>query len=343
MVLVILGLLGVALAGTLPLAGRLAADPLQQRSLDQAEQALLGHLQGHLTLPGADTDGDGLADPGTALGWLPTATLGLPGNLRVRYQPHPALLTPPADTVGPLLPAGLDSSRLQAASASQSNLLDLCHALLQAPAADAHGHGMPVAWMLGINDPQRATAPLPLPGSTAAIGQATDLRAAGWGEVGMRMDCADRLARFHGTVQATLAAHSATRFAQFNADFRRFDIDVAHLIDAQAKAGLASAILGLATIISDQATLILLAAPGSPPDPVEIAKAIAGSAALMASLAVTAEQIKNAQADVDGAVETMADARSNHRIATEHLQRAMHHYTQLHQHTLTLDNAGGQR
>lgn len=341
-VLVIVAVIGLVLARSLPVAGQLADDTLHSRALDDAEQALLGHLHGNLVLPAADHDGDGLADSGSSRGWLPTSTLGLPPGPRLRYEPHPALLQLPGNTQRPLVPVTLDSPLLTVAGRPQANLLDLCQVLLQ-PAADSHGHGVAAAWLLGAADPDTPDAALPLPGSVQAAGRANRLHAAGWGELGVRMDCPQRLARFNGTVQATLSAHSATRFAQFNADFRQFDIKVAELIRLQADTGLASAILGLATLVADQATLILLVKPGAPPDPAEIAKAIAASVPLIAAMAVTAVQIKNAKDDVDGAKETMSDAIQNRDIAADQFQRSRQHYEQLRQHALGLDAAGERR
>lgn len=341
-VLVIVAMIGLVLARALPVAGQLADGAQQSRALADAEQALLGHLHGNLTLPAADRDGDGLADSGSTRGWLPTTTLGLPAGQRLRYEPHPVLLQPPGNTLRPLLPVTLDSALLTMAGSPQANLLDLCQGLLQ-PATDSHAHGVPAAWLLGSADPENPQAALPLPGSAQAAGRAHLLHAAGWGELAVRMDCPERLARFNGTVQATLSAHSATRFAQFNADFRQFDIQVAELIKLQADTGLASAILGLATLVADQATLILLVKPGAPPDPAVIAAAIAESVPLIAAMAVTAVQIKNANDDVAGARETMSDARANHAIATEQRQRSHQHYEQLRQHALHLDTAGEKR
>lgn len=313
--LVIAALLTGLLFALLPLGRQVATGDLQQRQLAQAEEALLGFSLSHYHLPFADSNGDGEADAGAIQGWLPVRSLGLPPRLRVRYEVDAGLAADASRLYAPYLPAS-ELSRLPATP----NGLDLCIRLFarQRDTSALGILGMPAAYALAVPTDQGAAAAklsnaatpiIDLPGTDAAANQPVLGVAAGPGELASRMACPQLLARAQGAAQAAMAAYSIRQAADFNRDFRAFDVHIAELMQAQSQSGLAFAGVGLAMGLFDQAMGIILMAAGWPPEGFAIAVGIAENVVSVTSIAYAIASVVLAQADLDSANETLATTK----------------------------------
>ena len=337
-VLVIATVIGLLLVSLLPLGNRVISDELAGRELARSQQALLGHLRSHHRLPDADSDGDGHGNPNASEGWLPVADLGLPAALRIAYRAAPALQAPLQQQFSPLLP-----SSIQHQVDGNINGLDLCMQLLQ-QLRDGEGvAGLPLATSIHLVH-ARNSADLTvlraarLPGMHGADNTAS--LAIGPGELATRLSCPDRLARVQGSAQAALAADSALRVSRFNQDYRQFDVEVAKLVKLQADAGMAFAMLGLATALADMGIAITLAAAGWPPDGIGIPLGIGETANGLATIGFAGYQIEMARQDIEGADEGLAESRQNLVRAQKQFNQVSEVSRQAGQQAVALDKAG---
>src|SRR5690606_22159147 len=122
------------------------------------------------------------------LGLLPSAELGLPSTIRLRYQVLPALATTPDERFSPLLPPAYIGGGTSLSM--QLNGLDFCMALKDADAGTLPGmEGIPTAFALMHPGPaghdSQLSAAFALPGS-AGIGSRHVL-AIGPGELASRL------------------------------------------------------------------------------------------------------------------------------------------------------------
>lgn len=343
-VLVITALITAVALSVVPLGKQVLGRDAGQQQLAQAEQAMLGHLRGKLSLPAADTDGDGKAEAGATAGWLPVRDLGLSAKLRLLYQVEPALLTPPADLFVPQL-AGAYAGTV----ASAPNALDLCLKLfgLQAAAPPLPGLDSSAAYALGARDgspllqdtPMAAAATLRLPGSSGADASMA-VQAAGFGELASRLSCSDRVSRAQGAAQTALAAHSVMEVTAYTARFRKFDARTAQIVLVQAETGMASAVTGLAFAIFDEAIAIVLTAAGLPPDPLGIAIGIGEQVTALASIGYAAHSVELAKADMASAKEGIEAANSALTYANQQRERARVMHDTASRTAIALDQAG---
>jgi len=344
--LAIAALLTGVLFALLPLGRQVAAGDRQQRELAQAEEALLGYGLAQYRLPFADSDNDGRADDGATRGWLPVKDLGLPARLRIRYEVDAGLAATPARLFVPYLPAA-EMSRLSAAP----NGLDLCIRLFErqrlAPGLGALG--VPAAYALQAPDDSgnamldvASASDIALPGSEAAAMQPALTVAAGAGELASRMACPQLLARAQGAAQAAMAAYSISQATTFNHDFRTFDVKIAQLVQAQSQAALAFAGVGLALGLFDQIMGVVLMAAGWPPEGFAIAVGIAENAVSLTNIAYGIAAIVFAQADLDQANQTFADAEAARDRVSAHKERVDQLYLDSVEAALRLE-AGGTR
>lgn len=337
-VLVIATVIGLLLISLLPLGNRVMSDEVASRELQRAQQALIGHLRSHDRLPAADSNGDGKSDPGTASGWLPVADLQLPASLRIAYHAAPALQAPLQQHFAPLLPASI-----QHHVDGTINGLDLCMQLLQ-QVRDGEGvSGLPLATSFQLIHARNskdvsALPPALLPGMPGADNAA--IVAIGPGELATRLSCPDRLARVQGSAQAALAADSALRVSRHNLDYRDFDVKVAQLVKLQADAGMAFAVLGLATALADMGIAITLTAAGWPPDGIGIPVGIGETANGLATIGFAGYQIEMARQDIEGADEGLDESRQNLQRAQQQFDQITAINHQAAQQVLALDKAG---
>ena len=347
--LVIAALLTALLFTLLPLGRQVASGDRQQRQLAQAEEALLGYGLSHYHLPFADADGDGKADDGAAAGWLPVRTLEMSPRLRIRYEVDAALATAASRLYAPYLPSA-ELSRLSATP----NGLDLCIRLferqrapvalgvLDMPAAYALAAPAEAGNALANTATNITSAAIHLPGSNAAANQPALGVAAGPGELASRMACPQLLARAHGAAQAAMAAYSIREVADFNRDFREFDIRIAQLVKAQSEAGLAFAGVGLAMGLFDQAMGVVLAAAGWPPEGFAIAVGIAENIASLTSIGYAIASVVLAKNDLAQAEVTLTAAEDALKRVEKDKARTDQLYTESTQAALRLE-AGGTR
>lgn len=343
--LVIAALLVGVLFALLPLGRQVAAGDRQQRQLAQAEEALLGYGLAHYHLPYADSSGDGDADAGATAGWLPVRTLGLPPRLRIRYEVAGGLAADASRLYVPYLPPA-ELSRLTAAP----NGLDLCIRLfeLQRSGTALGAIGMQAAYGLAIPDStgtallDSASAAISLPGSEAAARQPSLTLATGSGELASRMACPQLLARAQGAAQAAMASHSIARVTDFNRDFREFDVRIAELVEAQARAGLAFASVGLAMGLFDQAMAIILTAAGWPPEGFAIAVGIAENVVAGVSIGYSIASVVWAKKDLDSAQKAVVEAKDVLDRVNKHKERTDRLYSDSVNAALRLE-AGGTR
>ena len=337
-VLVIATVIGLLLVSLLPLGNRVVSDELVGRELARSQQALLGHLRSHHRLPDADSDGDGHGNPNASEGWLPVADLGLPAALRIAYRAAPALQAPMQQTFSPLLP-----SSIQHQVDGNINGLDLCMQLLQQLRDDDGVAGLPLATSIHLvharNGADLTALPAArLPGMPGADN--TAIMAIGPGELATRLSCPDRLARVQGSAQAALAADSALRVSRFNQDYRQFDVEVAKLVKLQADAGMAFAVLGLATALADMGIAITLAAAGWPPDGIGIPVGIGETANGLATIGFAGYQIEMARQDIKGADDGLDESRQNLVRAQKQFNQVSEVSRQAGQQAVALDKAG---
>lgn len=341
--LVIAALVTAAVLPLLPLGNRVAEADRAQRELARVEEALLGHARVHAQLPAADSDGDGLANPGATSGWVPVRTLGLPPRLKVQYSVQANLLTPPGDLFHPHL-----SPDYSARVSTTPNGLDFCMRLLldQRDGAPLGSLGMPAAYALGHaggpgHDAVLTAAALQLPGSDAASQQPMPLAAAGLGELASRLSCPDRLARAQGASQAAMAAYSAKRMTDLNHLFRTFNYErITALSKSQAETALALSGINLALLLADEIIAITLAAAGWPPEGFAIALGIAEQVMFIASLPLAIIDVVDATKEVEEAEQGIRDAEEELALVTTQKTRTDALYRNASEHALRLDEAG---
>lgn len=342
-VLVIAALITSVALGFIPLGKQVLSHNTGQQQLIQAEQAMLGHLRGKLSLPAADTDGDGKADAGATAGWLPARDLGLSAKLRILYQVQPGLLTPPVDLFVPQLAGAYAGT-----ASTTPNALDLCLKLfgMQTSAPVLPGLGSNAAYVLGSGDgsplsgtAMNAAAALRLPG-TGDTDASRTVQAAGIGELASRLSCSDRVARAQGAAQTALAAYSVMEVTNYTSRFRRFDERTAKVVLVQAETGLASAVTGLAFAIFDESIAIVLTAAGLPPDPLGIAIGIGEHVTALASIAYAAYSLDLAKADMASAKDGIQAAGDALVYANQQRDRAIAMYDTASRTAIALDQSG---
>jgi prepilin-type N-terminal cleavage/methylation domain-containing protein len=340
--LLIAGLVSAAVFTLIPIGGQVLKADHDERLLAQAEQALLGHARAKLRLPAADSDGDGRPDPGSTSGWLPVRELGLPGDARILYSAHAALLAAPGNVYAPHL-AGTEVS-------SPTNGLDLCLHLqqVQANGTPLAGLSMPAAYALGmpnergqVGDAQAAARALALPGAAPVAGSLPGLTlAAGVGELSSRLACADRLGRAQGAAQSAAAAYSIAEVAQFNYRFRKFDVRTNEALLKAAETGVAAAAASLAFAIFDEAIAVFLTTTGNFETGFKIALAVMEHANALASVGYAVFLVKMADDDLKGARESLATAKDIAARASTRNDLAAHARDQALQQAKALDIAG---
>jgi len=266
-VLVAMGVIGVALWSFLPLAPKVAAGNIAARELAQAEQALLGHVLAHSRLPApAIVNG---------VGMLPVEALGMPASLRVRYQVQPSLTVSPGDSFSLMLPP--TSGAIPTVS-SAVNGLDFCMGLMAARALSLNGmDGIPAAFALMHGGPaghdRLAGSAFALPGS-ATLGERVVV-AVGPGEFASRLGCPDRVAQAHGAARAAYTAHDLVQVANEYDKVRTFAIQVAEMNLDNAQTSEVFAGFDVAYGVFIEAMAIVQTAVGWPPDALGIATGIA--------------------------------------------------------------------
>lgn len=324
-VLVVMGVLGVALWRVLPLGREVAnADPAQDLAL--AEEALQGYALAHYHLPTADTNNDGDSDAGATLGWLPTRTLGLPSRIRLHYQVAPPLAAAPSERFEPMLPPVTTTTPVTPVAAPQLNGLDLCITIRdqQTTPSLTLGSGassVGTAFALALpTEPNQAPATPPLPGSEAAIQR--HVLALGPGGLASRLDCADRIVRTTAAARAAFAAYDIARFADEFVRVREFAyaVNESSILFAQADIALAAFNMVLAT-----ATGVLTAmemALGWPP--------ATGAVIAGATILVTAAQLGLAIYGVIAAAEALTEAEAGVADADKQRNEAKAYRDRMH-------------
>jgi len=308
-VLVVMGVLGVALWSFLPLAPKVAAGDVAARELAQAEQALLGHVLAHSRLP-APVLVDGL-------GMLPVEALGLPASLRVRYQVQPALTVSPGDSFSPMLPP--TSGTIPAV-----NGLDFCMALMAARALTLNGmEGIPAAFALMHGGPaghdRLAGAAFALPGS-AALGERVVV-AVGPGEFASRLGCPDRVAQAHGAARAAYTAHDLMRVAHEYDKVRTFAIQVAGMNLDNAETSEIFAGFDVAYGVFIGAMAAVQTAVGWPPDALGIVTGIVSHIVAVVQLALAIDSLVSAVQDRQDAEAALVVANNQSAAAQVNLTR----------------------
>ena len=130
--------------------------------------------------------------------------------------------------------------------------------------------------------------------------------------------------------------------ADFNRDFREFDIRIAQLVKAQSEAGLAFAGVGLAMGLFDQAMGVVLAAAGWPPEGFAIAVGIAENIASLTSIGYAIASVVLAKNDLAQAEVTLTAAEDALKRVEKDKARTDQLYTESIQAALRLE-AGGTR
>jgi hypothetical protein len=315
-VLVIMGVIGIALWRFLPLAPKVAAGDAAQRELAQAEQALLGYVLVHSRLPAPAIE-NGMA-------MLPVEAMGLPAALKMRYQVQPSLTVSPGDTFLPMLPPAVGAVPATPTVSSLVNGLDFCMALKGASALSLTGmEGIPTAFALMHGGPaghdRLVGAAFALPGS-AAIGERAVL-AVGPGEFASRLGCPDRVAKAHGGARAAYAAYDLAQVADEYDRFRVFAVQVADMNLDNARTGEVFAGFDVAYGVFIEALAILQEVAGFPPDPVGIATGIASHVTATVQLGLAVNNLVSAVQDREDAEAAIIVANDQRAKAAENLTR----------------------
>lgn len=309
-VVIVVALISVAALSLVPLGSQALKEEHSANTFERANQALLGYLQANLALPYADTDGDGKSNPGEVAGWLPTRQLGLHTSLPIAYHAHPSLLAPPGDEFSPYL------GEAAPAWAVPINGLDLCRHLFNTArlATPVSALGMPAAYVIAQPDAGNGrdigtlAASVPLPGT--ADPRFSNSYAAGIGEVAAQLNCSDRLGRAQGAAQSAYAAITVADLAEFNVQFRSFDVRTARALLAASEAGLAAAATSLAFAIFDEAIAVFLTIAGWPPSALGLTVGAFEQAGALASIGYASGQIHASLQDIADAEEALADAEA---------------------------------
>lgn len=312
-VLAVTGVLGLALWQVLPLAPKLAADEAAMRDLARAEQALLGYALAHHRLPEPKQEG--------GLDMLPVQQLGLPTQMKLRYQVQAQLTAAPGDRFRPVLPPDL---LLPGTPPPQINGLDLCMTLKLASSQTLAGmEGVPTSFALMHAGPaghnQTADAAFALPG-TPDLGTRKVL-AVGPGELASRLACPDRVARTRAAVSAAYTAYDLARVAKEYKDFRVFAIQVAEMNEDNARVGRLFAIFDITWGVALEVIAILQEAAGWPPDGIAIATGIASHVQATAELAVAILNMVEAETGLEDAKKATAEAKRQRDAANVNLDR----------------------
>lgn len=314
-VLVVMGALGTVLWRILPLAPQVAAGDAAGRDLARAEQALLGYALAHSHLP-EPVNEDGMDV-------LPTELLGLPSQLKLRYQVQSSL-TVPGSAFNPVLPPAFGTTGPPPAPPAV-NGLDFCMRLKAASLASMDGMDeVPTAFALmhrgtAGHDQLSATAGFVLPGTSDAASRR--VLAIGPGEFASRLACPDRVARVHGAARAAYSAYDLARVAQEYKDFRTFAIQVAEMNKANSDAGVAFAAFDVVYGVMTETIAILQEAAGWPPDPFGIATGIVSHVAATTQLALAIKAVADAAADLEAAKADLVTAESQETAAIANLDR----------------------
>ncbi len=312
-VLVVTGVLGLALWQVLPLAPKLAAGEAALNDLAHAEQALLGYALAHHRLPEPKNEG--------GLDMLPVQQLGLPTQMKLRYQVQTSLTISPGDSLMPLLPPDL---LLPGTPPPQINGLDLCMQLKLATSQTLPGmQGVPTSFALMHAGPtghdQTAAAAFALPGSVG-IGTRKVL-AVGPGELAARLACPDRVARMRAAVSTAYTAYDLARVAKEYRDFRVFAIQVAEMNEDNAQVGVVFAGFDIAWGVAIEVIAILQEAAGWPPDGLAIATGIASHVQATAELVIAILNMVDAEAGLSDAKEATVEAKKQRDAADVNLAR----------------------
>lgn len=315
-VLVIMGVIGVALWRLLPLAPKVAAGDLALRELAQVEQALLGHVLAHSRLPAPVIE--------NGVGMLPVEAMGLPAALKVRYQVQPALTVSPGDGFSPLLPPVVGVVPATPTVSSHVNGLDFCMALKAADDLSLTGmEGIPTAFALMHGGPaghdRMAGAAFALPGS-AALGERVVV-AVGPGEFASRIGCPDRVAQAHGAARAAYAAYDLALVANEYDRVRTFAIEVAEMNLTNAQTAEVFAGFDIAYGVFIEAMAIVQTAAGWPPDPLGIATGIASHITAGVQIGLAVANLVSAVQDVEDAEAGIVTANDQSARARENLTR----------------------
>ncbi|HUH90217.1 MAG TPA: hypothetical protein VLZ76_06125 [Lysobacter sp.] len=331
-VLAVTGVLGLALWQVLPLAPKLAADEAAMRDLARAEQALLGYALAHHRLPAPKQEG--------GLDMLPVQQLGLPTQMKLRYQIQTQLTASPGDSFRPLLPPDL---LLPGTPPIQINGLDLCMRLKLASSQTLSGmEGVPTSFALMHAGPaghdQTAGAAFALPG-TPDLGMRKVL-AVGPGELAARLACPDRVARTRAAVSAAYTAYDLARVAKEYKDFRVFAIQVAEMNEDNARVGRLFAIFDITWGVALEVIAILQEAAGWPPDGIAIATGIASHVQATAELAVAILNMVEAETGLEDAKEATAEAKRQRDAANVNLARMQALARSSREQAIQLDQKG---
>ena len=328
-VLAIIGAIGLVLWKltprfmSLPAIARLTAPPLAA-----AEDALNGFVLAQGRLPCPDTDGGGIENcgPGGAgTGWLPTRTLGLYLQPKIRYGVYRA---PSADVTAdadlatlrdryrPLLPPD--------ASSALDNGLDFCAALLsvmRAPgtALTAGAQRLPIAYGLALSGNVAGGAnqfaglnavadQFELGGAARNLDYQDQTRTMSAGELFGKLGCVRQLAAVNGGARAAFAAYDSARVAGMVEDFRDFALGVRKMNRDQAIVGVALATADEADALATSATAIALTAASAgsmagtiAAAAISIGLASASLAAAVASVVLAEQAVAKAEAQLAAA------------------------------------------
>jgi type II secretory pathway pseudopilin PulG len=355
-VLVIMGLIGMVVWRMVPLGHQVAAGDVATDALQRSEQAIEGFARANHRLPAADSDdgsgrgGDGKEDAGQTVGWLPVRTLGLPGDLRVRYEAATTLSSAPGKRFAPLLPpvAPTIAPNNGSAYSHTENGLDLCLALADAQRGSALklGSNVDVAYALDFGGPRgngndhvddAAGSNFPLPGSVPAIGR--NEVAVGPGEFAVRLNCPDRVARTLAAARATYAAYDMTRFAKQFLDMRVFAVKVATTNTVFADINLAMATFDFVLGTAEEVIAIAQDVVGWPPASGVAFAAIAHVAAAT-GLGASIANVVLAGLNQKEAEEALEDHKAQLEAAKTYQQQIELLYSQNYRRLIELDAAG---
>ena len=317
-VLLIVGLLGVATWRFLPNIEQVLGMHASQNRLTVAEDSLLGFARLHGRLPCPDVTGDGREDCSyggkiITRGQLPTSDLGLsPDDRSILYGVSRVSNADPSKDADlgaklnryqPMMPTGQDLS-------INLNGLDLCAGLRdlnQHPGSAIDvGSGataMPVAIALAdpgmdhkFNGLNATGFALPM---QAHSPQYDDLVIAlGVSQLMGRLDCASTMSSVQGAVHAAYAAYDVKLYAIQYSDFRTFLQAVAQSAVQDATVALGLAVADLAIGIANGTTAIGLAFVTEGIEAPLVVMTAADIVSAIASLAATIADLDSANADL---------------------------------------------
>lgn len=346
-VIVIMGILGTVVWRMLPAASQVARGDMAGDALVEADQALAGFLLANNRLPAADTDGDGRENAGATSGSLPYRTLGSRAS-RLRYAVSPTLAIAAAVTFSPLLPSDVptEAPNNGVAYAHKANGLDLCLALaslqsgaggmkLDGNVSAAYALDMPAA--PGNEAPAPEPVDFPLPGTAAAIGRR--VLAVGPGELAVRLQCPDRVARTLAAARAAYAAYDMRRFADSFLATRQFTAHVADTNQTFATINIVMNSFDIALGTAIEVFAIGLDVVGWPPAS-GVAFAVVAHAAAALGLGLSGYNMSVAKANLDQAQAQVKDEAAQLDAATANDTEAKQRYADAYYRLRMLDEAG---